>query len=75
MVANRNTKEKKGNGISWDDMMKEKDPEYEESSWSYKNRIATKCRICGGQLLLPEEMKKEVHAECDKNLNSNTYVM
>ena len=55
--------------------MKEKDPEYEKSEWSYKKRIATKCRICGGQLLLPEEMKKEVHAKCDKNLNNNTYVM
>ncbi len=55
--------------------MKEKDPEYTNSNRAYKNRVATKCRIFGGQLLLPEEIKKEVHAECDKNLNNNTYVM
>ena len=55
--------------------MKDKDPDYTESNWSYKKRIATKCRICGGQLILPDEMKKEIHAECDKNIKNNTYVM
>ena len=54
---------------------KDKDPNYANSNWSYKKRIATKCRICGGQLLLPDEMKTEIHAECDKNLKNNTYVM
>lgn len=56
-------------------MMKDKDPDYTQSNWSYKKRIATKCRICGKQLVLPEEMKKEVHAQCDNNLNNNTYMM
>tara|TARA_R110000824_G_scaffold20487_1_gene77134 strand:+ start:335 stop:502 length:168 start_codon:yes stop_codon:yes gene_type:complete len=55
--------------------MKDKDPDYNESQWSYKKRIATKCRICGGQLLLPEEMKKEIHSTCDSNLSNNTYLM
>tara|TARA_B100000963_G_C22628807_1_gene673818 strand:- start:3252 stop:3419 length:168 start_codon:yes stop_codon:yes gene_type:complete len=55
--------------------MKEKDPEYEKSIWSYKKRIATKCRICGGQLILPQEMKNEIHDDCDKQLKNNTYVM
>ena len=55
--------------------MKEKDPEYTKSNWSYKKKIATKCRICGGQLLLPEEMQKETHFECANNINDNTYMM
>ena len=55
--------------------MKDKDPDYDKSHRSYKNRIATKCRICGGQLLLPEEMKKEIHSTCDSNLSNNTYLM
>ena len=55
--------------------MKDKDPDYTPSIRSYKKRIATKCRICGGQLVLPEEMKKELHADCDSNLSNNTYMM
>jgi hypothetical protein len=57
------------------DNMKDKNPDYEKSQWSYKKRIATKCRICGEQLLLPEEMKKEIHSNCDNNLSNNTYLM
>ena len=55
--------------------MKEKNPEYTKSHWSYKERIATKCRICGGQLILPEEMKKEAHLACLEKLDDNTYMM
>ena len=55
--------------------MKEKDPEYTKSNWSYKKRIATRCRICGGQLFLPEDMKKEIHKECVNNINDNSYMM
>jgi len=55
--------------------MKDKDPDYTPSAWSYKTRIATKCRICGKQLVLPEEMKKEIHDDCDNNLSNNTYMM
>ena len=55
--------------------MKEKNPEYTKSHWSQNKKIATQCRICGGQLLLPEEMKKEVHLACLENLNDNTYMM
>ena len=55
--------------------MKDKDPEYVASGWSYKKKIATKCRICGGQLLLPEDMKKEMHRECANKINDNKYMM
>ena len=55
--------------------MIEKDPEYITSNWSYKKKIATKCRLCGGQLLLPEEMKKEMHHACAININDNAYMM
>jgi hypothetical protein len=54
--------------------MKEKDPKYVNSHRTYKKRIATSCRICGQQLLLPEEIKKEIHNDCiDKN--DNIYMM
>jgi hypothetical protein len=56
--------------------MKEKDPKYVKSHRSYKKRIATSCRICGQQLLIPEEIKKEMHEECAlKNKNDNIYMM
>lgn len=58
-----------------DPEMKDKDPEYVTSGWSYKKKIATKCRICGGQLLLPEDMKKEMHHECADKINDNKYMM
>mgnify|MGYP000592437530 CR=1 FL=1 len=40
--------------------MKEKDPKYIKSHRTYKKRIATSCRICGQQLLIPEEIRKEI---------------
>ena len=55
--------------------MKENNPEYQSSHWSYKNRIATRCRICGGQLILAEESKEEMHLECKNNLKDNKYMM
>ena len=55
--------------------MKEKDPEYQKSHWSYKDRIATRCRICGGQLILPEECRAEMHEKCKNNIKDNTYMM
>lgn len=55
--------------------MKEKDPEYTKSPWSYKKRVATKCRICGGQLLLPEENKQEMHTDCKNKIDDNIYMM
>jgi|TARA_B100000035_G_scaffold301351_1_gene297856 hypothetical protein len=54
--------------------MKEKDPEYVESHRAYKKRIATRCRICGGQLLTAEEIKNEMHDACNVD-TSNTYLM
>tara|TARA_B100001093_G_scaffold202694_1_gene194684 strand:+ start:858 stop:1025 length:168 start_codon:yes stop_codon:yes gene_type:complete len=55
--------------------MKEKNPDYQNSRWSYKNRIATRCRICGGQLILPEESKAEMHFKCKNEIKDNTYMM
>jgi hypothetical protein len=54
--------------------MKEKDPKYTSSHRAYKKRIATACRICGGQLFLPEEIKKEMHLDCINN-KDNIYMM
>jgi ribosomal protein S27E len=55
--------------------MKEKNPNYVSSHRTYKKRIATSCRICGGQLLLPEEIKKEMHIKCANNKNEKTIYM
>ena len=37
--------------------------------------IYTKCRICGGQLLLPEEMQQQYHTACAEKIEDNTYSM
>ena len=56
--------------------MKEKDPKYTTSHRTYKKRIATSCRICGQQLLIPEEIKRERHENCAKNnKHDNIYMM
>tara|TARA_R100000152_G_C6654255_1_gene95014 strand:- start:335 stop:502 length:168 start_codon:yes stop_codon:yes gene_type:complete len=48
------------------------DPEYVESKRSYMKRVATRCRICKGQLLDPTEAKKEMHDKCVKEYKSKT---
>jgi len=53
--------------------MKDKDPQYIKNARSSK-KIATRCRICGGQLLNPDEIKKEMHERCNRE-NKNTYMM
>jgi hypothetical protein len=55
--------------------MKEYDPDYTTNNRGYKKRVATKCRICGGQLLLPEDFKREMHEKCSKKENNNIYLM
>jgi len=50
-------------------------PEYVSSRRSYMKRIATRCRICGGQLLDPAESKKEMHTNCEKMHKRKTYGM
>lgn len=55
--------------------MKEKNPNYVSSHRAYKKRIATSCRICGGQLLLPEEIKKEMHLKCVNKNDKSIYMM
>ena len=54
-------------------MKKEKDPEYMQGN-RRNNKIATRCRVCGGQLLNTQEIKMEIHEKCNKD-NSNMYVM
>lgn len=53
--------------------MKEKNPEYIKNKRKNKN-VATRCRVCGNQLLLIEEINREIHEFCDKD-NSNMYLM
>lgn len=53
--------------------MKEKDPQYVLSKRNNKP-IATRCRVCGGQLLLTHEIKNEIHDSCDID-NKNVYMM
>lgn len=53
--------------------MTDKDPNYVPSRISFNKRIATKCRICGGQLTDPTDMKKEMHKECKTNYKRRTY--
>tara|TARA_R110002012_G_scaffold266695_1_gene450296 strand:- start:383 stop:538 length:156 start_codon:yes stop_codon:yes gene_type:complete len=37
--------------------------------------IATRCRICGGQLTTPQEFKIEAHEICVKKYKSKQYMM
>ena len=53
--------------------MKEKDPKYIKNKRKNK-QTATRCRVCGGQVLIPEEINKEIHEMCDKD-NTNMYMM
>ena len=57
------------------DIMTEHDPDYVDSKINYNRRIATRCRICGHQLLTPEEQKQEMHHKCKKNFKDKDYVM
>ena len=53
--------------------MKEKNPNYTLNN--RKNTyLATQCRICGGKLYTPEEIKIEMHEQCNKD-NTNIYMM
>ena len=49
-----------------------KDPEYVKSPKSYMKRVATRCRICGKQLLDPAECKQEYHNKCIKKYKTKT---
>ena len=55
--------------------MKEKNPEFVKSHRAYGKSVATRCRICGGQLLIPEEIKKQVHESCESKINDNLFMM
>ena len=55
--------------------MTEKDPEYVDSKFSYNRKIATRCRICGGQLLTPEDMQMEMHLQCRKDFDGGVVIM
>ena len=49
------------------------DPEYVESRISYMRRIATRCRICKGQLTDPEDSKNEMHKKCLEEYKNKSY--
>lgn len=53
--------------------MKEKDPNYVPNKRKNK-QIATRCRVCGEQLLMAQEISREIHESCDKD-NNNMYMM
>ena len=48
-------------------MTKDKNPKYVKGK---KGNIATSCRICGGQLTHPNDIKEEVHPKCAQNYKS-----
>ena len=50
-----------------------KDPNYVKSRISYNGKVATRCRICGRQLLDPIDAKNEYHKECLKNYKRKSY--
>ena len=49
------------------------DPEYAPNKRG--RPIATRCRICGGQLVSPAEFKIEAHEQCVKQYKSKQYMM
>ena len=53
--------------------MKEKNPQYVLNKRK-NTKIATRCRVCGGQLMLPNEIKNDIHDKCD-NDDKNVYMM
>lgn len=53
--------------------MKEKDPKHILNN-RRNNQVATQCRICGGKLYTPQDMKIEMHESCNKD-NKNIYLM
>ncbi len=50
-----------------------KDPDYVNSRSSYNKRIATRCRICGKQLLDPIDARNEMHKECLEKYKRKSY--
>ena len=53
--------------------MKEKDTKYILNKRKNK-QVATRCRVCGGQLMIAQEISKEIHDMCDTD-NKNVYMM
>ena len=49
----------------------EKNPDYAE--YGKHKKIATKCRLCGKQMLDPTEFRDEAHAECIKKYKRRSY--
>lgn len=53
--------------------MRESNPEYVD--YHRGGKIATRCRICGGQLITPQDMKLEYHELCANNYKSKNVKM
>lgn len=54
-------------------MTKEQNPKYILNKRKNKN-IATRCRVCAGQLMTAQDIAKEIHQECDVD-NNKMYLM
>ena len=48
----------------------DKNPDYETSG---RGSIATRCRICGQQLLHPSEFRQEAHTSCIATYKKQTW--
>lgn len=53
--------------------MKEQNPEYILNKRK-NTKVATRCRVCGGQLMVAEDIKNEIHLECN-NDDKNVYML
>lgn len=49
----------------------EKNPEYAE--YGEHKKIATRCRLCGKQILDPTEFREEAHSKCVKDYKGRTF--
>lgn len=50
-----------------------KDPDY--MPYSRGGKIATKCTVCGGALMTPQDMKIEAHERCVQNYKTKYRMM
>lgn len=50
-----------------------KDPDYVD--YSRGGKIATKCRVCGGNLYTAQDIKQEAHEKCLNNYKTKFRMM
>ena len=54
-------------------MTKEEDKNPDYAEYRKHKKIATKCRICGKQILDPTEFRDEAHKKCLDNYKRRTF--